>query len=120
VATSRYAAGFCAQYPLYLGICGGLGSKLTVETLAESDVMVVVGASLNEWTTDFRKILQNGKKVIQIDLRPEAFGWFARVDVGLEGDAKPAVRRLLQRLKNEAKPRQPAAATAQKIKDRKA
>ena len=118
VATSLYAAGFCAQYPLYLGISGGLGSKLTVDTLAESDVMVVIGASLNEWTTDFRKILGNRKKIIQIDVRPEAFGWFARVDVGLEGDAKPAVASLLERL-NGGKPRQPAAAIAQKIKGRK-
>ena len=57
VATSLYAAGFCAQYPLYLGISGGLGSDLTVDTLAESDAMIVVGASLNEWTTHFGKIL---------------------------------------------------------------
>ena len=115
LATSLYAAGFCAQYPLYLGISGG-GSTLTVDTLAESDVMVVVGASLNEWTTRFGKILQNGKKIIQIDKRPDAFGWFARVDVGMEGDAKPAVASLLERLTNgNGKPRQPAAATAQKI-----
>jgi acetolactate synthase I/II/III large subunit len=118
VATSLYAAGFCAQYPLYLGLSGGLGSKLTVDTLAESDVMVVVGASFNEWTTAFRKILGNGKKIIQIDVRPEAFGWFARVDVGLEGDAKAVVASLLERLKS-GKPRQPGADIVQKAKDRK-
>jgi thiamine pyrophosphate-dependent acetolactate synthase large subunit-like protein len=67
----------------------------------------------------FGKILQNGKKIIQIDKRPDAFGWFARVDVGLEGDAKLAVANLLERLQNNAKPRQPAAATALKIKDKK-
>ena len=82
VATSLYAAGFCAKYPLYMGISGGLGSELTVETLANSDVLLAIGASLNEWTTHFGKILENGKKIIQIDRRPEAFGWFARVDLG--------------------------------------
>jgi thiamine pyrophosphate-dependent acetolactate synthase large subunit-like protein len=56
VATTLYSAGFCSQYPLYLGISGGLGSDFTVDTLAESDVMIVVGASLNEWTTHFGKI----------------------------------------------------------------
>src|SRR5207249_10400444 len=90
VATTLLAAGFCAQYPLYLGITGGLGSDLTVDTLAESEVMIVVGASLNEWTTHFGKILENGKKIIQIDNRPDAFGWFARISVGLEADAKVA------------------------------
>jgi acetolactate synthase I/II/III large subunit len=119
VATSLYAVGFCAQYPLYMGISGGLGSSLTVGTLANSDVMIVVGASLNEWTTHFGKILENGKKIIQIDERSDAFGWFARVDVGIQGNAKLAVAVLLERLKNVGKQRQPDAATAQKIKDQK-
>jgi thiamine pyrophosphate-dependent acetolactate synthase large subunit-like protein len=121
LATTLYAAGFCSQYPLYLGISGGLGSDLTVDTLAESDVMIVVGASLNEWTTHFGKILENGKKIIQIDDREDAFGWFARITVGLVADAKVAVAALLERLKEDGKPgRQPDAGTAQKIKQRKA
>ena len=112
VATSLYAAGFCAQYPLYLGISGGLGSDLTVDILAESDAMIVVGASLNEWTTHFGKILENGKKIIQIDDREDAFGWFARISVGLEADAKAAVPALLDQLQQGGKPaRQPDAAT---------
>jgi acetolactate synthase I/II/III large subunit len=119
VATSLYAGGFCARYPLHLGISGGLGSKLAVDTLAESDVMIVVGASLNEWTTSFSKILANGKKIIQIDLRPDAFGWFARVDVGIECDARTASASLLQRLAVGGKPRQPDAALVQKVKGRK-
>ena len=111
------AAGFCAQYPLYLGISGGLGSDLTVDTLADSDVMIVVGASLNEWTTHFGKILENGKKIIQIDDRSDAFGWFAPITVGLDADAKAAVAALLDRFREGGKPsRQPDAATAQKIK----
>jgi acetolactate synthase I/II/III large subunit len=119
VATSLYARGFCARYPLCLGISGGLGLKMTVDALAESDVMIVIGASLNEWTTAFGKILENGKKVIQIDVRPDAFGWFARVDVGIEGDARAAAASLLTRLSADGKPRQPDAALVQKLKDRK-
>ena len=120
VATSLLAKGFCAQYPLYIGVSGGLGSDLTVDTLAESDAMIVVGASLNEWTTHFGKILENGKKIIQIDYRGDAFGWFARITVGLEADAKVAVAALLDRLKEGGKPgRQPDAVTVQKIKQRK-
>ncbi|MDH6233875.1 acetolactate synthase-1/2/3 large subunit [Mesorhizobium soli] len=120
VATTLYAAGFCSQYPLYLGISGGLGSDLTVDILAESDVMIVVGASLNEWTTHFGKILENGKKIIQVDDREDAFGWFARVAVGLEADAKIAVAALLERLKESGKQaREPDAETVEKLKQRK-
>jgi acetolactate synthase I/II/III large subunit len=117
LATTLLAAGFCAQYPLYLGISGGLGSDLTVDTLADSDVMIVVGASLNEWTTHFGKILENGKKIIQIDDRSDAFGWFARITVGLDADAKVAVTALLDWLREGGEPsRQPDAEIAQKIK----
>ncbi len=116
LATSLLAAGFCSQYPLYMGISGGLGHKLTVDTLAASDVLVVIGASLNEWTTAFRKIIENGKKIIQIDIRPEAFGWFARADVGIEGDAKVAAAALLERLREvDKRSREPDAGLAQRI-----
>lgn len=120
LATSLFGNGFCADYPLYMGISGGLGSDLAVDTLADSDVMVVVGASLNEWTSHFGKVIQNGKKIIQIDIRPDAFGWFARVDVGLTGDAKATVNELLERMQASGqKARKPAPATADKIKNRK-
>jgi acetolactate synthase-1/2/3 large subunit len=120
IATTLYAAGFCSQSPLHIGVSGGLGSDFTVDTLAESDVMIVVGASLNEWTTHFGKILENGKKIIQIDDREDAFGWFARITVGLAADSKVAVAALLDRLKEGGKPgRQRDAQMLQKIKQRK-
>jgi acetolactate synthase I/II/III large subunit len=120
VTTTLYAAGFCSQYPLHLGVSGGLGSDLAVDTLAESDAMIVIGASLNEWTTHFGKILENAKKIIQIDDREDAFGWFARITVGLGADAKAAVVALLDRLKEGGKPgRQPDSETLQRIKQRK-
>jgi acetolactate synthase-1/2/3 large subunit len=115
VATSLYAAGFCAQYPLYLGISGGLGSDLTVDTLAESDALIVVGASLNEWTTHFGKILENGKKIIQIDDRQDAFGWFARIAVGLEADAKG--RRGVARSAEGRRPGRPSAGCADRTEN---
>ncbi|MFF1421032.1 thiamine pyrophosphate-binding protein [Streptomyces sp. NPDC058280] len=119
VAVSLLASGFCADYPLYLGISGGLGSDLTVNTLADSDVMVVVGASLNEWTTDFGKIMENGKKIIQIDDRQDAFGWFARVTVGMTADAKTAVAALTDRLGAASASRQADAGLRQRIQDSK-
>jgi acetolactate synthase I/II/III large subunit len=120
IATTLYAAGFCFQSPLHIGVSGGLGSDFTVDTLAESDAMIVVGASLNEWTTHFGKILENGKKIIQIDDREDAFGWFARIAVGLEADSKVAVAALLNKLKESGKPaRQPDAQMMQKIKQQK-
>jgi acetolactate synthase-1/2/3 large subunit len=120
VTTSLYAAGFCSQYPLHLGVSGGLGADIAVDALTESDAMIVFGASLNEWTTHFGKILENGKKIIQIDDREDAFGWFARITVGLEADAKAAALALLAKLKEGGKPaRQPDPELVQKKKQQK-
>ena len=120
VTTSLYAAGFCSQYPLHLGVSGGLGADIAVDALTESDAMIVFGASLNEWTTHFGKILENGKKIIQIDDREDAFGWFARITVGLEADAKAAAVALLAKLKEGGKPaRQPDPELVQKKKQQK-
>jgi thiamine pyrophosphate-dependent acetolactate synthase large subunit-like protein len=75
---------------------------------------------LNEWTTHFGKILENGKKIIQIDDREDAFGWFARITVGLEADAKAAAVALLAKLKEGGKPaRQPDPELVQKKKQQK-
>ncbi|MFC4030119.1 thiamine pyrophosphate-binding protein [Streptomyces polygonati] len=120
VGVSLLASGFCADYPLYLGVSGGLGSDLTVDTLADSDVMVVVGASLNEWTTDFGKLLKNGKKIIHIDSRPEAFGWFARVAIGMTADARTAVGALADRLSATTEARRPNTQLQQQIQERNA
>ena len=75
---------------------------------------------LNLERTHFGKILENGKKIIQIDDREDAFGWFARITVGLEADLKAAVVALLDKLKESGKPgRQPDAKLVQKKKQQK-
>ena len=100
---------------MYLGISGGLGSDLTLDTLTESDVLLVVGASLNEWTTHFGTLLDSGKKIIQIDDRPDAFGWFARVAVGMTADAEAAVAALADRLSETTQARRLDTGLAQQI-----
>jgi acetolactate synthase-1/2/3 large subunit len=60
------------------------------------------------------------QEIIQIDDREDAFGWFARITVGLEADAKAAVVALLDKLKEGGKPgRQPDAALVQKKQQQK-
>jgi acetolactate synthase-1/2/3 large subunit len=120
VGVSLLASGFCGDYPLYLGISGGLGSPLTVDTLADSNVTLVVGASPNEWTTDFGKLVKNGKKIIHIDNRPDAFGWFARVAIGMTADARTAVGALAERLSATTKARPLNAQILLKIQERNA
>jgi acetolactate synthase-1/2/3 large subunit len=117
LAVTLPAKGMCSDYPLSVGVSGKLGTGLSAEVLTEADLIIAIGASLNPWTTQNRAVLRN-KKLIQIDRRYTAFGFYTAVDVALEGDAKVTVAALLERLRvAEPKPRQPDPAIAERIKN---
>jgi acetolactate synthase-1/2/3 large subunit len=117
LAVTLPAKGMCSDYPLCVGVSGGLGNGLAAEMLENADFIIAVGASLNPWTTQNRAVLRN-KKLIQIDRRHTAFGFYTSVDVGLEGDARVTVAALLERLRSaNKKPRQPDSAMAERIKN---
>jgi acetolactate synthase I/II/III large subunit len=116
LAVTLPAKGMCSDYPLSVGVSGKLGTGLSAEVLTNADLIVAIGASLNPWTTQNRTVLRD-KKLIQIDRRHTAFGFYTAVDVGLEGDAKVTVAALLERLRAvEKKPRQPNPAMVERIK----
>lgn len=115
VGVTLLAKGLFADYPLYLGVSGGLGNGLAIETFKHCDLLIAIGASLNEWTTHFGSVLEN-KKIIQIDRRQEAFGWYSQVDLGLEGDAKLTVSTLLEYLQQSDGARKPDATIEKVVK----
>ena len=51
LATSAPANGLFAGLPYSLGISGGFASPLAAELLPQADAVLVVGASVNHWTT---------------------------------------------------------------------
>jgi acetolactate synthase-1/2/3 large subunit len=117
LAVTLPAKGMCSDYPLCVGVSGKLGTGLSAEVLENADLIIAVGASLNPWTTQNRTVLRN-KKLIQIDRRHTAFGFYTSVDVGLEGDARVTVAALLERLRSTGKkPRQASPETVERIKN---
>jgi acetolactate synthase I/II/III large subunit len=80
-----------------LGICGNLGHPEGLEAITRSDCIVAFGAGLNELTTD-RGELVNGKRIIQCDIDPAAFGRYTRVDVAVLGDAVVTAQALCELL----------------------
>ena len=50
--------------------------------------MLVVGASVNHWTTKHGALIGPDAKVIQVDLDPNAIGRNRPADLALLGDAK--------------------------------
>jgi len=102
VATSPRAKGiFPEDHPLSLGVMGFAGHSQARETLLgkDVDVLLTVGASLNETTThNWNPGLKPSDALIQIDIDPDRIGRNYPVDVPLEGDARTIVLELVYHL----------------------
>jgi len=87
LATSAVANGLFARSQWNLGISGGFASPLASELIAQADLVVAFGASLNVWTTVHGKLIRPRAFVIQVDREPQAIGVHRPVDLGVLGDA---------------------------------
>ena len=79
-----------------LGVAGGFGAEGAMELVREADVVVVLGASLNQFTMRFGALFAPGTRVIQVDLAPAA----THPNVGsyIRGDAALVARTLVDQL----------------------
>ena len=100
LATSGVAYGLFAGNPWYLGISGGFSSPSTAELIAQSDVLVAFGASLNMWTTRRGHLIGPSTRVAQVDIDTAAFGAHRPVDLALAGDAAATARAVSDALGN--------------------
>lgn len=94
--TTAPALGTFVGSPRELGVAGGFSSPGTLRRIAAADVVLVVGAALNQFTTAFGSLFAPDAIVVQIDEAPLATS--ARVDLFVRGDAAEAVRQLNFRL----------------------
>lgn len=90
--TTAPALGTFAGSPRDLGVAGGFSSPGALRRIAAADVVLVVGAGLNQFTTAYGSLFAPDAIVVQIDDAPAATN--ARVDVFVRGDADEAVRQL--------------------------
>jgi len=98
LATSAVGNGLFAGNPFAVGISGGFASPLAAELLAGADLVLGVGASLNNWTTRHGGLVARTARVVQVDLDAEAIGAHRRVDAAMVGDAAEAALALDQEL----------------------
>ena len=94
LATSAPANGLFAGLPYALGISGGFASPFAAALLPQADVVLAVGASLNDWTTRHGALIGPDAKVAQVDTEARAFARHRTADVAVLGDAASAARLL--------------------------
>jgi thiamine pyrophosphate-dependent acetolactate synthase large subunit-like protein len=98
LATSAMGHGLFADHPYEVGIAGGFSSSLALKLLAQADVVLAFGASLNHWTTRHGRLFSPEARVAQVDLDGKMIGALHRVDVGVVGDATATARAVADEL----------------------
>lgn len=67
-ASTALARGIFTDDSVHLGITGGFGEEGAMARLTEADVVLVVGAGLNQFTMRFGELFGEGTTVIRIDV----------------------------------------------------
>jgi thiamine pyrophosphate-dependent acetolactate synthase large subunit-like protein len=98
LATTAPANGLFAGLPYGIGISGGFASPFAQKMLPQADVVLVAGASLNDWTTKHGALIGADAKVAQIDVTARAFARHRTADLAVLGDAGAGAQLLADEL----------------------
>lgn len=97
LTTSVLAHGLFAGEPGALGISGGYATGDAVEQLAQADIVLALGASLNDWTMRAGAMFPNAR-LVHVDVDPVALGRHYPVDLAIQADAGETARALMREL----------------------
>jgi acetolactate synthase-1/2/3 large subunit len=98
VTTPRAKGVFPEDHPASRGVLGFAGHRSARETLMrrEPDVLMTVGASLNETTTfNWNPAFREPETLIHLDIEPDRIGRNYPVDIPLVGDAQTILVELI-------------------------
>lgn len=99
-ASTALAQGIFSQARYDLGITGGFGQAAAMSVIEQADVVLVVGASLNQFTMRFGDLFGEGTKIVRVDrdqVDPPTTGREVE-QLLLRGDAKATLQTLLTSL----------------------
>ena len=96
VATSLNAkAMFPADHPLAVGVPGLYSRACANQVLCEADLVFFVGSHTGGQVTYEYQIPPQGTPIIQLDINPEELGRNYSIQVGMHGDVRNSLRRML-------------------------
>jgi acetolactate synthase-1/2/3 large subunit len=97
VATSLNAKGTIPDHhPLSVGVCGTYSRWCANRVVSEADLVFFIGSHTGSQVTTEWQIPRLGTPVIQLDIDPAELGRSYPIQVGLQGDAKAALRKMLE------------------------
>ncbi|HZS02647.1 MAG TPA: thiamine pyrophosphate-binding protein [Chloroflexota bacterium] len=97
VATSMNGKGTIPDdHPLAVGVVGVYSRRCANQAVAEADLVFFIGSPAGSHVTNNWKIPPAGTRVMQLDIEPTELGRGYPLAVGLLGDAKVTLRRLIE------------------------
>ena len=103
VATSLNSKGAIPEdHPLSAGVVGAYSRKCANEIVTEADLVVYIGSQTGGQVTQFWQVPKPGARTIQVNIDPTEIGRNYPTEVGLLGDAKVTVQRLIDVLEPKA------------------
>jgi thiamine pyrophosphate-dependent acetolactate synthase large subunit-like protein len=99
LATTLPARNLFAGHPLDVAVAGTFSTAAGFELLAQSDLVLAFGASLNSFTTLDRTLFKRAS-VVQIDSDARSIGRFLKPEVGVVADARATARALVRELES--------------------
>ena len=100
VATSLNGKGaIAADHPLSVGTCGLYSRSSANRVVGSADLVVFVGSQTGGQVTNNWTVPPVGTPVIQIDVEPQELGRNYPNTLGLLGDARVTLRRLIDALR---------------------
>lgn len=96
---------FPENHPLALGVMGLAGSEAAEEMILnseETDLLLAIGMSFDEWSTNsWDPKVKGTKKLIHLDIDPQQIGKNYSANIALIGDAKTVLAELLYELRRQ-------------------
>jgi acetolactate synthase-1/2/3 large subunit len=97
VATSLNAkATFPFDHPLAVGVCGLYSRACANQAVCESDLVFFIGSHTGGQVTNDWRIPPKRTPVIQLDINPSELGRSFPVTLGMQGDARTSLRRMIE------------------------
>lgn len=102
VATSVNGKGTILDgHPLSVGVVGSYSARCANQVVAQADLVLYIGSNTGDQVTNTYTVPPLGTPVIQVDINPAEIGRSYGGAIGVVGDAKQAVARLLQAMPHE-------------------
>ncbi len=104
VATSLNGKGtILDHHPLSVGVAGSYSRGCANKVFSEADLVLFLGTNTGDMVTNNWTLPKKGTPIIQVDINPSELGRSYPVNVGLMGDAKATVRKLVEFLNTKYK-----------------